>query len=329
MDEHATRYPIPSRKRPTPKTRIMDTSLDIATSIVQRTLCGELARPEVHTFFDPDTFTASHIVRDPRSDACAIIDSVLDFDYASGRTAETSATRIANHVHEHALQTQWVLETHAHADHLSAAPLLLSQLGGQLAIGRHITTVQDVFGKIFNAGTEFQRDGRQFDHLFEDGDRFQIGELQGIALHVPGHTPACMAYVIGDTVFTGDTLFMPDYGTARCDFPGGDAATLYRSIQRLLALPDATRVFVCHDYKAPGRDEYAWETTIADQRMTNIHVHAGVDEQTFVAMRQKRDATLSMPKLIIPSIQVNMCAGHLPEPENNGVRYLRLPLNAL
>ncbi|OZI54330.1 MBL fold metallo-hydrolase [Bordetella genomosp. 4] len=307
----------------------MDTAQDIAISIVQRTLRGELQRPDVHTFFDPDTFTASHIVRDPGGNACAIIDSVLDFDYASGRTAETSAMRMAAHVQEHHLQTQWVLETHAHADHLSAAPLLIEQLGGRLAIGKHITTVQNVFGKIFNAGTEFARDGRQFDRLFEDGDQFQIGELQGIALHVPGHTPACMAYVIGDTVFTGDTLFMPDYGTARCDFPGGDATTLYRSIQRLLALPDATRVFVCHDYKAPGRDEYAWETTIADQRRANIHVHAGVDEQTFVAMREKRDATLSMPKLIIPSIQVNMCAGRLPEPEDNGVRYLKLPLNTL
>ncbi|CAM4306018.1 MBL fold metallo-hydrolase [Bordetella muralis] len=305
----------------------MDTAQDIAISIVQRTLRGELPRPDVHTFFDPDTFTASHIVRDPGGDACAIIDSVLDFDYASGRTAETSAMRMADHIKENGLHTQWVLETHAHADHLSAAPLLISQLGGRLAIGKHITTVQNVFGKIFNAGTEFARDGTQFDELFEDGDQFQIGSLQGIALHVPGHTPACMAYVIGDTVFTGDTLFMPDYGTARCDFPGGDAAALYRSIQRLLALPDATRVFVCHDYKAPGRDVYAWETTIADQRASNIHVHAGIDEQTFVAMREKRDATLSMPKLILPSIQVNMCAGQLPAPEDNGVRYLKLPLN--
>lgn len=305
----------------------MDTAQDIAISIVQRTLRGELPRPDVHTFFDPDTFTASHIVRDPGGNACAIIDSVLDFDYASGRTAETSAMRMAAHVQEHHLQTQWVLETHAHADHLSAAPLLISQLGGRLAIGKHITTVQNVFGKIFNAGTEFARDGTQFDELFEDGDPFQIGSLQGIALHVPGHTPACMAYVIGDAVFTGDTLFMPDYGTARCDFPGGNAATLYRSIQRLLALPDATRVFVCHDYKAPGRDIYAWETTIADQRAANIHVHSGVDEQAFVAMREKRDATLSMPKLILPSIQVNMCGGQLPAPEDNGVRYLKLPLN--
>ncbi|CAM4383316.1 MBL fold metallo-hydrolase [Bordetella tumbae] len=305
----------------------MDNAQDIAISIVQRTLRGELPRPDVHTFFDPDTFTASHIVRDPGGNACAIIDSVLDFDYASGRTAETSAMRMAAHVQEHHLQTQWVLETHAHADHLSAAPLLISQLGGRLAIGKHITTVQNVFGKIFNAGTEFARDGTQFDELFEDGDPFQIGSLQGIALHVPGHTPACMAYVIGDAVFTGDTLFMPDYGTARCDFPGGNAATLYRSIQRLLALPDATRVFVCHDYKAPGRDIYAWETTIADQRAANIHVHSGVDEQAFVAMREKRDATLSMPKLILPSIQVNMCGGQLPAPEDNGVRYLKLPLN--
>ncbi|CAM4134693.1 MBL fold metallo-hydrolase [Bordetella tumulicola] len=310
-------------------TRILDDALDIATAIVQRTLRGEIPRPEIHSFFDPDTYTASHIVRDPGGNACAIIDSVLDFDYASGRTTETSATRIADYVTAHALQTQWVLETHAHADHLSAAPLLVEQLGGRLAIGKHIITVQNVFGKIFNAGSEFARDGRQFDLLFEDGGTFEIGGLQGIALHVPGHTPACMAYVIGDAVFTGDTLFMPDYGTARCDFPGGDATTLYRSIQRLLALPDATRVFVCHDYKAPGRDEYVWETTIAAQRGANIHAHEGIDEQTFVAMREKRDATLSMPKLLIPSIQVNMQGGRLPPPEDNGVRYLKLPLNML
>lgn len=307
----------------------MDTSLNIAVSIVQRTLSGELPRPKIQTFFDPATFTASHIVCDTQRDACAIIDSVLDFDYASGRTAETSATQLASFIRQHRLRTEWILETHTHADHLSAAPWLLAQLGGRLAIGKHITTVQKIFGTIFNAGTAFARDGRQFDRLFEDGDEFQIGDLHGIALHVPGHTPACMAYVIGDAVFTGDTLFMPDYGTARCDFPGGDAATLYRSIQRLLTLPDATRVFVCHDYKAPGRDIYAWETTIAQQRAANIHVHSGIDKQTFVTLRETRDATLPMPELILPSIQVNMCAGQLPEPEDNGIRYLKLPLNAL
>jgi glyoxylase-like metal-dependent hydrolase (beta-lactamase superfamily II) len=307
----------------------MDTPLNIATSLVQRTLAGELPRPDIHTFFDEATYTASHVVHDPHSNACALIDTVLDFDYASGRTAETSANRIAALIQAQGWSTQWVLETHAHADHLSAAPLLSAQLGGKLAIGQQITTVQGTFGKIFNAGTEFAKDGSQFDLLFNDGDQFRIGDLQGIALHVPGHTPACMAYVIGDAVFTGDTLFMPDYGTARCDFPGGDAKTLYQSIQRLLALPDDTRVFVCHDYKAPGRDVYAWETTIAQQRTSNIHIHQGVDEQTFVTMRESRDATLSMPKLILPSIQVNMCAGHLPEPEDNGVRYLKLPLNVL
>lgn len=307
----------------------MDTPLAIATSLVRRTLSGELSRPDIHTFFDADTFTASHVVRDPQSDACAIIDSVLDFDYASGRTADTSAMLLVDLVKQQGLRTEWVLETHAHADHLSAAPLLQAQLGGALAIGEHITRVQEVFGKIFNAGSEFARDGRQFDRLFADGDEFRIGHLHGIALHVPGHTPACMAYVIGDAVFTGDTLFMPDYGTARCDFPGGNAATLYRSIQRLLALPDETRVFVCHDYKAPGRDTYAWETTIGQQRSANVHIHSGIDEQSFVTMREARDATLSMPKLILPSIQVNMCAGNLPPAEDNGVRYLKVPLNML
>lgn len=307
----------------------MDTPLNIAISLVQRTLSGELSRPEIHTFFDSDTYTASHVVRDPQSDACALIDTVLDFDAASGRTADTSAKQMARLVKGQAWKTQWILETHVHADHLSAAPLLRAQLGGQVGIGEQITTVQDVFGEIFNVGMGFARDGSQFDRLFNDGDRFRIGNLHGVALHVPGHTPACMAYVIGDAVFTGDTLFMPDYGTARCDFPGGDAATLYRSIQRLLALPDETRVFVCHDYKAPGREDYAWETTIALQRSGNIHIHRGIDEQTFVTMRETRDATLSMPKLILPSIQVNMCAGNLPEPEDNGVRYLKLPLNSL
>ncbi|ANN75045.1 MBL fold metallo-hydrolase [Bordetella bronchialis] len=304
-----------------------DSALRDAIAIVRAARDGGHPRPRVDSFFDEATFTASHIVRDPASPACAVIDSVLDFDPASGRTAERSASKLLDHVRDHGLETQWLLETHAHADHLSAAPWLQARLGGRLAIGQHITTVQEVFGKIFNAGTEFARDGRQFDHLFQDGEHFSIGGLQGIALHVPGHTPACMAYVIGDTVFTGDTLFMPDYGTARCDFPGGDAGMLYRSIRRLMALPDETRVFLCHDYKAPGRDSYAWETTIGAERERNIHVHEGVDEQDFVSMRQARDAKLPMPRLILPSVQVNMRAGHLPEPESNGVRYLKLPLN--
>jgi len=307
----------------------MDTPLQFAKSLVQRTLAGELPRPHIYTFFDEATYTASHVVQDPSRNACALIDTVLDFNYPAGRTASTSAQKITDFVNTKGWSAEWVLETHVHADHLSAAPLLSSTLGGKLAIGQHITTVQNTFGKIFNAGTTFAKDGSQFDYLFKDGDVFHIGDIQGIALHVPGHTPACMAYVIGDTVFTGDTLFMPDYGTARCDFPGGDAATLYRSIQRLLALPDATRVFVCHDYKAPGRDRFAWETTIGQQRAHNIHIHDGIDEMTFVTMREARDATLSMPTLMLPSIQVNMCAGRLPEPEDNGVRYLKVPLNVL
>ncbi|OZI62871.1 MBL fold metallo-hydrolase [Bordetella genomosp. 11] len=306
-----------------------DPSVREAIAIVNAARRGEQPRPHIDSFFDEATFTASHIVRDPDSSWCAVVDSVLDFDAASGRTADTSATRIADHVRANGLHAQWQLETHAHADHLSAAPLLQQRLGGRLAIGRHITAVQEVFGKIFNAGSDFARDGSQFDHLFEDGERFSVGALQGIALHVPGHTPACMAYVIGDAVFTGDTLFMPDYGTARCDFPGGDARTLYRSIRRLLALPDETRVFLCHDYKAPGRDTYAWETTIGAERTGNVHAREGIGEDAFVAMRRERDAGLAMPRLILPSVQVNMRAGHLPEPEANGVRYLKLPLNVL
>jgi len=306
-----------------------DSALDAAISTVQRALHGEAPRPQVASFFDEATFTVSHVVSDPGSDTCALIDSVLDFDPASGRTGRASAEALVRHVRESGLRAQWLLETHVHADHLSAAPLLQERLGGQLAIGQHISQVQQTFGKVFNAGTEFARDGSQFDHLFSDGERFRIGGLEAVALHVPGHTPACMAYVIGDSVFAGDTLFMPDYGTARCDFPGGDAATLYRSIRRLLALPGAARVFACHDYKAPGRDAYAWETTIEAQRTGNVHVREGVSEQEFVAMREARDRTLAMPRLILPSIQVNMRAGHLPEPESNGMRYLKLPLDAL
>ena len=233
------------------------------------------------------------------------------------------------YIREQGLEVEWLLETHAHADHLSAAPYLQEQLGGRLAIGRHILSVQEVFGKIFNEGTRFARDGSQFDQLFDDGDRFAIGSIPAIALHVPGHTPADMAYVIGDVVFIGDTLFMPDYGTARADFPGGDARVLYRSVRRLLSLPEASRLFLCHDYKAPGRDTYVWETTVAQQRRANVHIHDGVSEDEFAAMREARDATLDMPRLILPSIQVNMRGGHFPEPEENGVSYLKLPLNRL
>ena len=286
-------------------------------------------RPLVTSFFDEATFTVSHVVKDPDSAACAIIDSVLDFDAASGRTATHGAERLLAHVNEGAMQVQWILETHPHADHLTAASWLRARTGGRVAIGDHITAVQRVFGDIFNEDQRFARDGHQFDRLWEDGDTFPIGGLKAVALHVPGHTPACMAYVIGDAVFVGDTLFMPDYGTARCDFPGGDARTLYRSIRRLMALPDDTRVFLCHDYKAPGRDTYAWESTIGAERNSNVHVHAGVDEETFVHTRETRDATLPTPRLILPSLQVNMRAGNLPEPETNGVRYLKLPLDLL
>lgn len=306
-----------------------DNAAVAAKAIILNAVKAAVRRPVVKAFFDEATFTVSYVVRDPGSKVCAIIDSVLDYDPASGRTARRSADAVIAYVQAEGLDVAWQLETHAHADHLSAAPYLQEALGGRLAIGEHILRVQEVFGDLFNAGPDFARDGRQFDHLFSDGERIDIGGLEAIALHVPGHTPACMAYVIGDAVFVGDTLFMPDYGTARCDFPGGDAATLYRSIQRLLTLPDQTRVFLCHDYKAPDRDVYAWETTIGEQRRGNIHVHQGIDEAQFVALRQARDRTLDMPRLILPSVQVNMRGGRLPEPEDNGVRYLKIPLNAV
>lgn len=288
-----------------------------------------MLHPEVFSFFDEPTNTASYVLKDPATKAAAIIDSVLDYDAAAGRTSTNSADEIIAFVEERGLDVQWLLETHVHADHLSAAPYLKEKLGGKIAIGANITVVQDVFGKVFNAGTEFERDGSQFDTLFKDGDRVRIGEMTGYVMHTPGHTPACMTYVFGDAAFIGDTLFMPDYGTARADFPGGSARDLYRSIRRVLALPPETRLFLCHDYKAPGRDKYAWETTVAEQRKSNIHVRDGVTEDEYVAMREARDKTLGMPKLIIPSIQVNMRAGDLPEPENNGVRYLKVPLNQL
>ena len=288
------------------------------------------ARPAViRSFFDDDTFTVTHVISDPATSKAAIVDSVLDFDPASGRTSYASADKIIAYIESEGLTVEWLLETHAHADHLSAAPYLQEKLDGTLAIGRHILTVQQVFGKIFNEGTRFARDGSQFDRLFDDGDRFKVGSIEAIALHVPGHTPADMAYVIGQVAFVGDTLFMPDYGTARADFPGGDARTLYRSIRRLLSLPDQTGLYLCHDYKAPERDTYAWVTSVGEERAHNVHVRDGVSEDQFVAMREARDATLGMPRLILPSIQVNMRGGHLPEPEDNGVSYLKLPVNRL
>lgn len=306
---------------------------DAARGAAARQITAALAdtrrQPQVAAFFDEATNTVSYVVHDPATGAAALIDSVLDFDPASGRTSTASAQRLVDHVRAHGLRVEWLLETHAHADHLSAAPWLQQQLGGQLAIGRGITTVQEVFGKVFNAGSEFARDGSQFDRLFADGDAFRIGELECRVLHVPGHTPACLAYAIGDALFVGDTLFMPDYGTARCDFPGGSARSLYRSIRRLLGLPAATRMFLCHDYKAPGRDDYRWETTVAAQRAGNVHVRDGIDEEAFVAMREARDATLGMPRLLLPSVQVNMRGGRLPPAEDNGVRYLKLPLDAV
>jgi glyoxylase-like metal-dependent hydrolase (beta-lactamase superfamily II) len=288
-----------------------------------------MLHPEVFAFFDEPTNTATYVLKDPATNAAAIIDSVLDFDAAAGRTDTKAADDVIGFVKDRGFDVQWLLETHVHADHLSAAPYLKDKLGGKIAIGANITVVQDVFGKVFNAGTEFERDGSQFDALFREGDRIRIGEMTGYAMHTPGHTPACMTYVFGDAAFIGDTLFMPDYGTARADFPGGSARELYRSIKKVLALPSETRLFLCHDYKAPGRDKYAWETTVAEQRKSNLHVRDGVTEDEFVAMREARDKTLSMPKLIIPSIQVNMRAGDLPEPEDNGVRYLKMPLNRL
>jgi glyoxylase-like metal-dependent hydrolase (beta-lactamase superfamily II) len=286
------------------------------------------ANPKVTAFFDEATNTVSYVIRDPGNNACAVIDSVLDFDPSSGRTSFASADRIIAHVRTEGMTPVWVLETHVHADHLSAAPYLQQELGGKIGIGAEITTVQNIFGKVFNAGTGFRRDGSQFDQLFREQDRFEIGGLSAFVLHTPGHTPACLTYVIGDAAFVGDTLFMPDYGTARCDFPGGSAETLWESIQKVLSLPDTTRLFMCHDYKAPGRDEFAWETTVAKQKSGNVHI-ARKTKRDFVKLRNARDATLGMPKLIIPSIQVNMRAGRMPPPEDNGTIYLKVPVNKL
>ncbi len=288
-----------------------------------------MTNPNVTAFFDEPTFTVSYVVADPDTKACAVVDSVLDYDPASGRTNTGSADEIVAFIRDRGLTLEWILETHVHADHMSAAPYLQKTLGGRIAIGAEIRTVQTVFGKIFNEGAEFQRDGSQFDKLLVDGDTLRIGNMEAQVMHTPGHTPACMTYVVGDAAFVGDTMFMPDYGTARADFPGGDARTLFRSIRKVLSLPPETRLFMCHDYKAPGRDEYRWETSVAEERAHNIHVHDGVSEDEFVAMREARDATLDMPRLILPSIQINMRAGQLPEPEDNGLRYIKIPLNAL
>ena len=286
-----------------------------------------MSNPVVQHFFDEPTNTFSYVVRDPDSQACAIVDSVLDFDYAACRTDVRSADEIIRYVRDNGLAVEWILETHVHADHLSAAPYLHEKLGGKTGIGEKIVDVQEIFGKAFNAGTEFARDGSQFDQLFREGDTFRIGNLEGRVLHTPGHTPACLTYVIGDAAFVGDTLFMPDFGTARCDFPGGDARTLYRSIQKVLSLPPETRLFMCHDYGAPGRDEFLFRTTVAEERKANIHVHEGVSEDDFVRMRTERDATLDMPRLILPSVQVNMRAGHMPPADDNGQVYLKVPVN--
>lgn len=285
-------------------------------------------KPEVTAFFDPPTNTVSYVVKDPTTNACAIIDSVMDIDYAAGRISYESADKIVSFVKEHGLAVEWLIETHAHADHLSAAPYIQGKVGGKLGIGENITIVQNVFGKIFNEGTEFQRDGSQFDRLFKDGDTYSIGTMTAFAMLTPGHTPACMTHVIGNAAFVGDTLFMPDGGTARADFPGGDARVLYSSIKRVLALPAEMHLFMCHDY-APGGREIKWETTVAEERAHNIHVRDGISEDEFVEMRTTRDATLDLPKLIIPSIQVNMRGGNLPEPDKSGKRHLKVPINEL
>ena len=284
--------------------------------------------PKVKAFLDPDSETFSYVVYDRPGGQAAVVDPVLDFDYKSGRTRTSGAERIVQFLRDENLSVDWILETHAHADHLSAAPYIRGQVGGRIAIGEHIRAVQATFKKVFNLEQEFLPDGRQFDHLFADGETFHIGSLEARALHVPGHTPADLAYLIGDALFVGDTLFMPEVGTARCDFPGGDSTTLFRSIQKLLALPDETRLFVCHDYPG-GQREHRCETTVGMQKRDNIHVRAGVKEADFVAMRDARDATLEMPRLILPSIQVNIRAGRMPPAEDNGMVYLKVPINGL
>jgi glyoxylase-like metal-dependent hydrolase (beta-lactamase superfamily II) len=286
-------------------------------------------QPIVKAFFDSATNTVSYVVRDPSGSACAIIDSVLDYNQAAGRTDTTSADTVIAWIKAEGLTLSWILESHVHADHLSAAPYLQEALGGKIGISDQITVIQNTFGKIFNEGTAFQRDGSQFDQLFKDGDSIHIGQLRCDVMHTPGHTPACLTYVINGSAFVGDTLFMPDFGTARCDFPGGSAEDLYQSIQKILALPDDTRIFVGHDYKAPGRDEFAWETTVGEQKELNVHIGAGRPMDDFVAMRTERDANLGMPRLILPSIQTNMRAGQMPEPEDNGKSYFKVPINTI
>lgn len=285
-------------------------------------------KPDVRAFFDPATWTLTYVVKDPNSASCAIIDSVLDYDAASGRTKTNSADQVIHMIKSEGLSVEWIVETHVHADHLSAAPYLHNQLGGKIGIGTHITDVQTIFGNLFNAEPEFRRDGSQFDALFEDGDTFAIGGLTAKAMHTPGHTPACMTYYVCDALFVGDTLFMPDLGTARCDFPGGDARILFQSIQRLLALPPETSMFMCHDYTPDGR-ELKYQTTVAEQKTANLHVHDGISEDEFVDLRTAKDKTLNMPVLILPSVQINMRAGELPPAEDNGVRYLKIPLDAV
>ncbi|MCI2393629.1 MBL fold metallo-hydrolase [Aliiroseovarius sediminis] len=285
-------------------------------------------KPDVTAFFEEDTNTISYVVKDPASNACAVIDSVMDIDYAAGRISSDHADNIIDHIKAEGLELEWLIETHVHADHLSAAPYIQDKLGGKIGIGSKITVVQEVFGKVFNEGTEFQRDGSQFDRLFEEGDTYKIGTMEAFVMHTPGHTPACMVHVIGDAAFVGDTLFMPDGGSARADFPGGDAGELYDSIQKVLALPDETRLFMCHDYGPNGRD-IQWETTVADEKAHNIHVGAGKTKEEFVKFRTERDAQLDMPRLIIPSLQVNMRAGDMPPADEDGKTFLKVPVNTL
>ncbi len=285
--------------------------------------------PNIEAFFDQATFTISYVVFEPSGSHCIIVDPVLDYDPKAGRTSTPSADRIIAFVKHHNLTVDWIVETHAHADHLTAAPYLKQTLGGMIGIGEHITSVQRVFKNVFSAEADFATDGSQFDRLFFNGDTFQVGEMTVRVLHTPGHTPACVTYIAGDAAFVGDTLFMPDYGTARVDFPGGDAAMLYRSIQKLLALPDNTRLFMCHDYLAPGRKEYVWETTVAEERENNVHIGRGATENDFVVLRNERDKTLDMPALLLPAVQVNMRAGHLPPPDDKGVSFLKIPVNTL
>ncbi|MDJ0981393.1 MAG: MBL fold metallo-hydrolase [Kiloniellales bacterium] len=285
--------------------------------------------PRVKAFFDDNTFTVSYVVSEPEGGRAAVIDSVLDFDSKSARSSTRSADAIIAYVRAQSLSVDWILETHLHADHMTAAPYLKQQLGGRSGIGARITEVQKTFKALFNLGADFAADGSDFDHLFADGETFRIGALEARVLATPGHTPACVTYLIGDAAFVGDTIFMPDYGSARTDFPGGNAATLYGSIRKLFDLPPETRMFLCHDYKAPGRDHFAWETTVAAQRETNIHLHDGIDEAAFVELRETRDKKLQMPALILPSVQVNLRAGRFPAPEENGIAYLKIPLNAV